>query len=547
MALTALLTPGVAAAADLPATPATFASVFSGAGGGDRILLASGDYDTFSGGSKPATVTIMPQSGAAASIELSFNGASNLRLQGLTIRSLTFTGATHDVTVAGSTFTGPAVIRADQMSNANIVLDGNTHAGIDVCGNCFEGRVQVVGDSAAPSGVTIMNSTLGPGGNADGMQIGANGVHILNNVFTGIRQTGPVHTDALQLYGSSNSVIQGNYFHDIDTAIMAPDGGSNEVISDNVFIGSGDYRPAIQLGGHHGTLFAHNVTKNIDVFVDAKSGEPPGTDNVVRDNVIVSGTVESPASKCSNCTVTSNLYSDRGGAEGTGAVVATPVFAAGPNPTDWAGHVLADSSPGRIGSDNTNRGIRLSAGPQTSAPPAAAAPQAPAAKPEGLVAAYGFNEAKGAWAADSSGAGHRAKLKRVRHTKVAKAGMALSFRVGASLTLSRAASKGLRRAVTLEAWVRPSARTVARRARLGGVRAPSLRTRRWSHLALVYDGHRLRTYVNGRLASSRRAKPPVGTRAIVIGGGFRGQLDDLRVYRRPLAAAEIRGDLKRPA
>jgi hypothetical protein len=28
---------------------------------------------------------------------------------------------------------------------------------------------------------------------------------------------------------------------------------------------------------------------------------------------------------------------------------------------------------------------------------------------------------------------------------------------------------------------------------------------------------------------------------------IRGQLDDLRAYRRPLTAAEIRGELKRPA
>ena len=48
----------------------------------------------------------------------------------------------------------------------------------------------------------------------------------------------------------------------------------------------GGYRPAVQLGGHRNSVFAHNVTKNIDVFVDAKSGEPAGQNNIARDNVL---------------------------------------------------------------------------------------------------------------------------------------------------------------------------------------------------------------------------------------------------------------------
>ena len=44
----------------------------------------------FNGGSKASTVTILPQPGASASIALSFNGASNIRVDGLTITDLTF-------------------------------------------------------------------------------------------------------------------------------------------------------------------------------------------------------------------------------------------------------------------------------------------------------------------------------------------------------------------------------------------------------------------------------------------------------------------------
>ncbi len=64
----------------------------------------------------------------------------------MTITDLTFSGPTHDVTVANSQFTGQAVIRADEMDNANVVLDGNSHPNISVagCGDCYEGRIQII-------------------------------------------------------------------------------------------------------------------------------------------------------------------------------------------------------------------------------------------------------------------------------------------------------------------------------------------------------------------------------------------------------------------
>src|SRR4051812_6208708 len=60
----AVATPARAHAADLQATPATFASVLASSKGGDRILLASGDYGTFSRVSKSSMVTITAQPGA---------------------------------------------------------------------------------------------------------------------------------------------------------------------------------------------------------------------------------------------------------------------------------------------------------------------------------------------------------------------------------------------------------------------------------------------------------------------------------------------------
>jgi hypothetical protein len=720
-----LAAPAASRAADVTATPSTFSSVFAAAKAGDRVLLASGDYGTFSGGTKSGTVTVTPQAGASVSMALSFNGASGIRVDGLSIDWLIFQGTTKNVTVANSSFTGSATVRAEQLSNSNIVFDHNTHAGIDVCSTCYEGRLQIAGQAPGPSGVTIENSTFGPGGDADGIQIGANGVQVLDNEFVGIHQISAVHTDSLQLYGQRNTVIRGNYFHDFDTAIMAPDGGSNEQITDNVFINTSSYRPAIQMGGFSNSLFAHNVIKGLDAFMDAKSGNPPGTNNVLRDNVVVSGTLNAPETKCSNCTISYNLFTSS--PSGTNAITGTPVFAGGSNPSSYAGYALAAGSPGKANaSDGTDRGIRTDADPvptptptptstptrtPTPTPTAIPTPTSTAApgdaratavwaapsnatagvpvvldgrastgdgalsctwsfedqtglivwetasgcrvtktfansdtkyvrlsvrdadgdtdsnrqsftvKPKstptptptpivpvplpvptpspptlldapgpvaqvasttrrGPVAAYGFNEKAGKVAADASGEAHDATLRGARHTTVAKAGRALAFDGRRSLVRVPApAADGLRSGMTLEAWVRPATKastwqTVLQRghgdavafalfasdargrsaARAGTVKlhgAP-LPRRRWTHLALTYDGAVLRVYSNGRLVRSGAAPAPVESGALTIGGGdagrfFKGQIDDVRVYRRPLSAQEIQSDLRSPA
>jgi hypothetical protein len=385
---------GAAAAAVLPATPSSFGGVVAGAQPGDVVALASGDYGTFNGAAKSGTVTIAPQAGAQATIAVNFNSARNLRLDGLTIRGLTLIGSTRDITVANSRFTGSAVVRTDGMVNANILFDRNTHAGIDPCGDCYEGRLEVIGQGSGPVGVTVQNSTFGPGGSSDGMQVGSDGVQILNNEFVGMRQNGPVHTDSLQLYGASNTVVRGNYFHDSDVSIMAPDGGRNEQIVDNVFIGGGSYRPAIQFGSHAGTSFVHNTVRNIDVFMDSKSGASPSRDGVLRDNAFVNGTIQSPSSKCSNCSVSFNLFSSGSQASGTNAVIGMPAFVGGAIPGSFAGYELAAGSPGKgNASDGTDRGARF---PKPAPPPPAVNPAgaAPRAKLGRLRVAHRIRRAK---------------------------------------------------------------------------------------------------------------------------------------------------------
>jgi hypothetical protein len=191
------------------------------------------------------------------------------------------------------------------------------------------------------------------------MQIGARGVRVLNNEFVGIRQVSATHTDSLQLYGAHQTVIQNNYFHDFSVAIMAPDGGEQELIANNVFDGDGSYRPAIQLGSQHGSQFVHNTVRKVDVFMDRKNDSTDNSANgLLRDNVLVNGTINTPSSKCSNCTVSHNLFSSASQAAGTNVVAGVPVFAGGANPTSWAGFALAAGSKGKgDASDGTDRGV----------------------------------------------------------------------------------------------------------------------------------------------------------------------------------------------
>jgi YD repeat-containing protein len=81
------------------------------------------------------------------------------------------------------------------------------------------------------------------------------------------------------------------------------------------------------------------------------------------------------------------------------------------------------------------------------------------------------------------------------------------------------------------------------------VNGPSpLATGTWSHLALTNDGTNLRLYVNGALVSSGASGPMFTAEGpLHIGDnlrwitedGFKGTLDDIRVYNRTLSAAEI--------
>jgi len=87
---------------------------------------------------------------------------------------------------------------------------------------------------------------------------------------------------------------------------------------------------------------------------------------------------------------------------------------------------------------------------------------------------------------------------------------------------------------------------------LNGTTATPLNS--WTHLALTYDGAAMRMFVNGAQVSTRAVtgSVSVASGALRIGGNsvwgeyFRGLIDEVRIYNRPLNAGEIQADMSTP-
>lgn len=342
------------------ATTGTFAAQFSAAQPGAVMCLAAGNYGTWRGGTKAGVVTVKPQTGATVTMTLDFNGATNLRLEGVTLSSARLVNATKNITIAQSRFTGPAVI--DGVANSNILFDGNQHVGIMTCSTCFAGMINLPYDASTHSGVTIQRSLFADG-NADGIQAGT-GVNIVGNEFRNLHENGPsdpAHTDPIQLIGAKGSLVRGNWIHHCADGIVAYDGIDHATIEDNV-VDLVNGRWGIELSSDNGSVVRHNTLRYATtceyaacghIMLDHKSADPAGQGTIIVDNIATSISLNNGSTAAQ---ISGNMLRE---AYGTGNAIGTPVFVGGAAPTTFPGFKLAAGSPGKAAaSDGLDVGIR---------------------------------------------------------------------------------------------------------------------------------------------------------------------------------------------
>lgn len=367
--------PACAQAVERTATPSTLASVVAAAGAGDTILLESGSYGTFTGAMKSGPVTIRPRSGATATMALRLSPARNLTFDGLKITdAFVADPRSRNITVRNSDFDGARVmLRGDDLVDANIDFDNNVHSNVNVCDGCSDARVHIAErNEARPNGITIRNSRF-YGGSADGILNGGNGTRIIGNTFSDLFQTGAdgAHTDSIQLFGSKNTLVKGNFFYNVDMGNPgAYDQADHEVIEDNVIV-SARYPFQMQLLSDNGSIVRHNTFVETStrgggcdynlpcgvVRMGNKSSDPRSTGTVFENNILaeISVTGQTPAYAVEDY----NLFSEHK-AGGRNDELGVPLFVGGARPTTYEGFRLAAGSPGKgTASDGLDRGARI--------------------------------------------------------------------------------------------------------------------------------------------------------------------------------------------
>jgi glucose/arabinose dehydrogenase/chitodextrinase len=215
---------------------------------------------------------------------------------------------------------------------------------------------------------------------------------------------------------------------------------------------------------------------------------------------------------------------------------------------------------------------------------ASATTQSGGGAPPGLVAAYAFDEGTGPTVTDASGNGNTGALGGATWTS-GKYSYGLAFNgSSARVNVPDSASLDLTTAMTLEAWVMPTAVTSAWRdvihkgkdiyylmatstrtarpvggATISGVHQEAtgtapIATNTFTHLATTFDGSMVRLFVNGTLVASKAATGSIATSSnqLQIGGDsiygqyFAGTIDEIRIYNTALTLAQIQADMNAP-
>jgi len=317
---------------------------------------------------KPGMVTLTPEPRAHPTMEISFSPASNITLSGVRITGGYLADSrTRNISIRRADVPGQIRLDTRDLQSSNVTLVRNDFHDWNTCSSCGEARVFLTGGSR-PSGVTIRDSRF-YGGLSDGIQNGSYGTRIIGNEFYDITPGSPqgVHADAIQLYGSSHTLIRGNYMHDMPEVpfIMAPDGADHELIEDNVVEGSTDGYPFITLFSDDSSIVRHNTFADGDCAFNIRCGvlrlankdsDDPGRGTIVQDNILAEINTEG----ATTLGLRSHNLISNDSATGQGEIRGKPTYVGGASPSTYAGFRLKTGSLGlRAASDRTNIGAPI--------------------------------------------------------------------------------------------------------------------------------------------------------------------------------------------
>jgi hypothetical protein len=293
-------------------TCSTFGAAYSSASNStpDTVMIMAGSYAAFSPTTKSVRVTFKAAAGQSVALaQSSFgSGSKNVTLDGLTIHGIdggaqVQNGFIKDLTIQNSTIDGQVMIRTNDGSNLNILIDHNKFMpwDRDFNGSPAEGRLSIAwpgGPNNQPdSGVTVSNNEFVGPGCSDGMQLGAAAVQVIGNTLHGITQNSQgvdcantssgAHVDAIQIYGAERTLFKDNVLYGNTTGIINYNGGAGDIAINNAIRSTERDDEALGLGGETSPVIKHN-------YVEGWINVMGSTSSVVQDNVAGSIWIKCP-------------------------------------------------------------------------------------------------------------------------------------------------------------------------------------------------------------------------------------------------------------
>ena len=335
---------------------------------GGTVCLNAGSY-SWSGSVTKSSVTTVTTAPGVSRSQVTLGSASlgystNVALVNLTLGGGDVSSSAQHIRFENDDITSN--LHVADGPNLDVLVDGNTFEPLNSCGSAtYEGHIEITGGThnTTVNGIVITNNTI-LGGDGDGIQNGGYGTQIgPGNDISGQLQNGSCHADGIQLYGSSHTLIEGNYLHNNTDGIMACGTTSSvdinsETIRNNVISTNG--YDAICFGSNSGTsVIDHNTLMqggNPGAIRMCSQPSCYGTSigTTITNNIGYGWYVQNGDS-APGVTSYNNLFSN--GNAGSNGATGTPTYAGGKAPATWSGFELTSTSIGvGAASDGSNVG-----------------------------------------------------------------------------------------------------------------------------------------------------------------------------------------------